>query len=85
MAAERVKARSVPSRSVVINGHKTYVGLEDEFWIALRKLASDKALTVSQLVSAIENQQSPDINISSAIRLYVLDYYRRLAEEKASR
>jgi hypothetical protein len=36
-------------------------------------------MSVSQLVSAIENQQRQGINISSAIRLYVLDHYRRLA------
>jgi predicted DNA-binding ribbon-helix-helix protein len=64
----------------VINGHKTSVGLEDDFWTALKEIASDQGLSMNQLVSSIEDQQRQGINISSAIRLYVLEHYRRLAE-----
>ena len=59
-------------RSVVINGHKTSVSLEDAFWSGLKKVALSQHLTVSDLVSKIDAERQEG-NLSSAIRLYVLD------------
>ena len=57
-------------RSVVIDGHRTSVSLENAFWNALRLLALQKGLTVNQLVTQIDRNR--DGNLSSAIRVYVL-------------
>lgn len=57
-------------RSVVIDGHRTSVSLENAFWNALRLLALQKGLTVNQLVTQIDRDR--DGNLSSAIRVYVL-------------
>ncbi len=65
----------VVKRSIVIAGHKTSVSLEDAFWKGLRKIASDRNLTLSDLVATIDTARHHG-NLSSAIRLFVLDHYR---------
>ncbi len=67
----------VVKRSIVIAGHKTSVSLEDAFWKGLKEIASDRELTLSDMVGAIDAGR-PNGNLSSAIRLFVLDYYRTM-------
>ena len=67
--------QSIVKRSIVINGHKTSVSLEDAFWWALREIATAKQTILSQLVASIDSGRQNG-NLSSAIRLFVLDYYR---------
>ena len=64
----------VIKRSVVIAGHKTSVSLEDAFWKALKEIAHERDMTSSDLVAAIDSGRQQG-NLSSAIRLFVLDYY----------
>lgn len=68
----------VVKRSIVIAGHKTSVSLEDAFWDALKEIAAGRRLTLSDLVATIDSSRSQG-NLSSAIRLFVLDYYRGYA------
>ena len=68
---------SVVKRSIVINGHKTSVSLEDAFWTDLKKIAHDQQVTLSELVSKIDGAREQN-NLSSAIRLFVLHHFRRL-------
>jgi predicted DNA-binding ribbon-helix-helix protein len=65
---------AVVKRSVVIGGHKTSVSLEDKFWISLKAIAGERNMTLSDLVQTIDNQRQYG-NLSSGIRLFVLDYY----------
>ena len=65
----------VVKRSIVIAGHKTSVSLEDAFWKGLKDIADDRDVTLSDLVSSIDTERQHG-NLSSAIRLFVLDYYR---------
>jgi predicted DNA-binding ribbon-helix-helix protein len=74
----------VAKRSIIIGSRKSSVSLEDAFWNALNEIASEEGLTASVLVTGIDNDRQ-HANLSSAIRLYVLDYYRQLASEAASR
>ncbi len=67
----------VVKRSIVIAGHKTSVSLEDAFWKGLKEIAWDRNLTLSEMVSAIDSGR-PHGNLSSAIRLFVLDHYRAM-------
>ena len=75
-----MKSRIV-KRSVVLAGHETSVSLEEEFWTTLKEIAGDRHVTLSELVSGI-NKQRQHGNLSSALRLFVLDYYRGKAAEK---
>jgi predicted DNA-binding ribbon-helix-helix protein len=71
--------------SIVIAGHKTCVSLEDAFWTALKNIAADRKMTVSDLVWSIDVGRRHG-NLSSAIRLFILDFYKaQLSAEFAGR
>jgi predicted DNA-binding ribbon-helix-helix protein len=65
----------VVKRSIVIAGHKTSVSLEDAFWDALKEIAVVRSATLSDVVAGIDASRNQG-NLSSAIRLFVLDHYR---------
>jgi predicted DNA-binding ribbon-helix-helix protein len=65
----------VVKRSIVLAGHKTSVTLEDAFWAGLKEIAGKRLMTVSDLVQTIDSQRQQD-NLSSALRLFVLEFYR---------
>ncbi len=66
---------TIVKRSVKINGHTTSVSLEDAFWIALKEIAGRRKMTLSELATSI-NAKREHANLSSAIRLFILDYFR---------
>ena len=71
-------------RSIVLNGHKTSVSLENEFWEGLRQIADAQKSKVSAMVQRIDRERT-NRNLSSAIRIYVFNYFReRLASERTS-
>jgi predicted DNA-binding ribbon-helix-helix protein len=75
----------VVKRSIVIAGHKTSVSLEDAFWKGLKEIANGRDMTLSDLVAAIDSERQHG-NLSSAIRLFVLDFYRnRLSDHNDER
>jgi predicted DNA-binding ribbon-helix-helix protein len=71
-------------RTVLLGGRKTSVGLEDAFWQATKEIARLRNIPIYKLVAAI-NAEREHINLSSAIRLYVLNHYRRLAVARVER
>ena len=73
----------VVKRSIVIAGHKTSVSLEDAFWTGLKDIAASRNITLSELVAVIDSERRQG-NLSSAIRLFVLDHYRALASSAST-
>ena len=71
------KPSQVLKRSIVITGNKTSVHLEDAFWSAFKEIAATRKIRLSDLVSTIDNERKHG-NLSSAIRLFILEYYRGL-------
>ena len=71
---------TVVKRSVVVAGHKTSVSLEDEFWKGLREIADGRDTTLSDMVATIDAGRQHS-NLSSAIRLFVLGFYRDQCHE----
>jgi predicted DNA-binding ribbon-helix-helix protein len=65
----------VVKRSIVIGGHKTSVSLEEPFWLGLKELAHNQQMTLSTMVGDIDTKRQQG-NLSSAIRLFVLDNVR---------
>jgi predicted DNA-binding ribbon-helix-helix protein len=51
------------------------VTLEDAFWLGLKEIARGRRITLSDLVGEIAARRGHS-NLSSAIRLYVLEFYR---------
>ena len=65
----------VAKRSIVIDGHKTSVSLEDAFWRDLKNIAHTQQASLSELVARIDETRERG-NLSSAIRLFVLEHFR---------
>lgn len=62
-------------RSIVIAGHATSVSLEEEFWDAFRDIAEGRGLSLNQLAAEVDLGRGG--NLSSAIRVFVLEELRR--------
>ena len=67
---------AIAKHSVVIAGHKTSISLEDAFWECLRRIANERGQTLSAVVASIDDDRQR-ANLSSAIRLFVLSFYRK--------
>ncbi len=68
----------VVKRSVVLAGHKTSVSLEDAFWQALKDIAASRHMALCDLIGRIDFERRQG-NLSSALRLFVLDHYQARA------
>ena len=62
------KKTAVIKRSIFINGYKTSVSLENEFWDGLREIAGHRTRAVALLVQQI-NRDRDNCNLSSTVRL----------------
>lgn len=72
------RAFAVIKRSIIIRGRKTSISLENAFWTGLKDIAIRRGATLSSLVESIDVDRETD-NLSSAVRLFVLDYFRTRA------
>jgi predicted DNA-binding ribbon-helix-helix protein len=66
---------TVKKHSIIIDSHKTSISLEDIFWACVRQIARERATTVSALIGMLDAERNGG-NLSSAIRVFVLDHYR---------
>jgi predicted DNA-binding ribbon-helix-helix protein len=67
---------AIVKRSVVIGGKKTSISLEEAFWNALKEIAHEARTTISETVAKINAERNGG-NLSSHIRLFVLDHFRQ--------
>jgi predicted DNA-binding ribbon-helix-helix protein len=74
---------SIIKRSITFEGRKTSVSLEAEFWDALKEIAGKQSTSVGALVATI-NKAREHPNLSSGLRLFVLDHYRAQADARRS-
>jgi predicted DNA-binding ribbon-helix-helix protein len=68
----------VEKRSLSIAGHRTSLALEPEFWAGLEAMAQARHVSLATLIRGIDEAR-PGANLSSAVRLAVLDWYRQRA------
>jgi len=64
----------IRKHSVSIRGHRTSITLEDAFMDALRQMADQRGMAVAALIAEIDGAHTAPVNLSSAIRLAVLDW-----------
>jgi predicted DNA-binding ribbon-helix-helix protein len=69
-------------RSLTVAGHRTSISLEDPFWDGLAAIATARRQSVAALVASIDRGRPADTNLSAAIRLAVLDWYRKQAKSQ---
>ncbi|WP_119460188.1 ribbon-helix-helix domain-containing protein [Rhodospirillaceae bacterium SYSU D60014] len=80
--------RRLRKRSVLLAGHRTSLSLEAAFWDALKELATARGLSLNRLIEEIDRARSADAmpgNLSSAVRVFVLDAVRASASYTNSR
>lgn len=73
---------NIAKRSIELNGHKTSISLEDEFWTSLHAIVRATGTPLAELLQTIDHGRA-QANLSSAIRVYVLEYYRSRVEAAA--
>jgi len=66
-------------RSLTLQKHRTSVTLEDDFWEAFREIAAKKGRSLNDLASEIDAARGVETGLATAIRLYVLAYFRNKA------
>lgn len=66
-----MKPTPIAKRSMIINGLKTSVSMEDIFWDKFKEIAQDKDIPCSKLAGTLR-EQYPEMNLSSVIRQHVL-------------
>ena len=71
----------IVKRSVIVDGHKTSLSLEDEFWQGLKMIAAGRRMPIARLVHQIDRERQHR-NLSSTIRLFVLGHYRSQVQAK---
>jgi predicted DNA-binding ribbon-helix-helix protein len=64
-------------RSITIAGHRTSVSIEEPFWQALGDIAAERGMSLAALIADIDRTRPAGSNLSSAIRLSVLEQYRQ--------
>lgn len=69
----------IRKRSIAINGHKTSISLEDAFFSALKEITKQRGSTLAEIITEVDRTRAPG-NLSSALRLFVLDFYRSRAK-----
>jgi predicted DNA-binding ribbon-helix-helix protein len=71
----RTARTTIKKRSVRIAGHATSLSLEAEFWSALQEIARRRGLSLNRLIASVDVERAG--NLSSALRVFVLDCYQR--------
>jgi predicted DNA-binding ribbon-helix-helix protein len=67
-------------RSLTVAGHRTSISLEDPFWDGLAAIAASRRQSVAAVVASIDRGRPAGTNLSAAIRVAVLDWYRKQAK-----
>jgi len=65
--------------SISINGHSTSFSLEDPFWVLLKEIAAKDNHSVARVVTRIDRDRPEGTNLSSALRLFVLERVQKEA------
>jgi predicted DNA-binding ribbon-helix-helix protein len=66
----------VRKRSVTIHGHRTSFSLEDAFYDIMISIAQDRSITLASLIAEIDESRDRNSNLSSALRIYALNWVR---------
>ena len=67
----------VRKRSITIRGHRTSYSLEQPFYDDLAAIAAERVMTIAALVAEVDANRPRDANLSSALRIHVLEWAKR--------
>lgn len=72
----------VTSRNIVLFGHRTSMRLEEPMWEALDETARRERLRLGELCERVLENKQPSLSFTSAVRVFLLDYFRHAATEE---
>lgn len=67
----------IRKHSISLRGHRTSFSLEDAFWQEIRLIAEKRRMPVAALIAEIDSNRQADCNLSSALRLHVLELLKQ--------
>jgi predicted DNA-binding ribbon-helix-helix protein len=73
----------IRKRSITLHGHRTSFSVEDDFLAELRQIAADRAISFAALIAEVDENRPAGANLSSALRLYVLNHLKNLTSPDA--
>ena len=76
MGSRHGSAGTIRKRSVMIDGHKTSVSLEDQFWESIKEIAGEREQRLTELINVIAEGRDR-ANLSSALRIFALNHYKQ--------
>lgn len=68
----------IRKHSATLHGHRTSITLEDVFWEELKLIADSRQISLASLIAEIDDQRAAESNLSSALRVYVLNWIKQL-------
>ncbi|MBD9372858.1 ribbon-helix-helix domain-containing protein [Rhizobium sp. ARZ01] len=74
----------IRKHSATLHGHRTSFSLEEPFWLELKAIAADRGIPLAALLSEIDDARSPESNLSSALRVHVLETMKAQIAEAAA-
>ena len=63
--------------SISLSGHQTSLSLEPEFIAALHDIANATHKPIAKIIDEIDESRALDTNLSSAVRIWILQYFRK--------
>ncbi|CAN7462395.1 ribbon-helix-helix domain-containing protein [Pararhizobium sp. LjRoot255] len=66
----------IRKHSATLHGHRTSFSLEEPFWLELKTIADARKIAFAQLIAEIDDARLADSNLSSALRVYVLNWIK---------
>ncbi|PDT42508.1 MULTISPECIES: ribbon-helix-helix domain-containing protein [Sinorhizobium] len=74
----------IAKHSATLHGHRTSFTLEDPFWQELKSIAKSRDMPLARLIAEIDDGRNREVNLSSALRLYVLAWIKAQAKAAES-
>lgn len=66
----------IRKHSATLHGHRTSFSLEEPFWLELKTIADTRRIALAQLIAEIDDGRLADSNLSSALRVHVLNWIK---------
>ncbi|MBB5535109.1 ribbon-helix-helix domain-containing protein [Rhizobium giardinii] len=72
----------IRKHSATLHGHRTSFSLEEPFWLELKTIADARKIALAQLIAEIDDARLAESNLSSALRVYVLNWIKAQTEDR---
>ena len=73
---QRKRPAMIRKHSITLHGHRTSLSLEDAFWSELKSIADERHISIAALIAEIDDAREAESNLSSALRIHVLNWVK---------